>query len=279
MTRSPRLLRALIGVFALTLLAAACGDSAADQADSPTSSTQAAAETTTSTTVAEAVTATDGSAPTHSHHDPIEVAEGTPVPTLSIEVLPDPKSGYNLRLDTTNFTFAPEHVSTDPVPGEGHAHLYIDGEKITRLYGPWYNMPEMAPGTHEIRVELSNNNHAPVAHNGQIIEAMATVEVPGEDAGSTATAEPVQADFEIAVEFADGEVVGGVSRQTIDLGSTVRLTIISDVADEAHLHVYDEMVDLEPGVPADLVFEADIPGVIEVELEGLGKPLVEFEIR
>ncbi len=275
MTRFPRLLRALMGVAALALLAVACGDSTTDTTSPTTASNRASS----STTTAAVVSTTEGRTAPHSHHDPIEVPEGTPVPTLRVEVLEDPKSGYNLRLDTTNFTFAPEHVSTDPVPGEGHAHLYIDGEKITRLYGPWYNLPELTPGTHEIRVELSNNNHAPVAHNGRIIEDTAIVEVPGADDGSTSATEAATVDYEFSVEFADGDVVGGVSRHKVDLGSTVKLTITSDVADEAHLHVYDQMVDLEPGVPAELVFRADIPGVVEIELEGLGKPLMEFEIR
>ncbi len=219
----------------------------------------------------------DTEPPQHMHHAPIEVPSGVAVPTLRAELVPDPAGGHNLKLDTTNFTFAPEHVSTEPVPGEGHAHLYIDGKKITRLYGPWYNLPRLDPGTHEIRVELSNNNHSPVAHDGQIIEDTVTLDVPGD--AEPATTEPVNTDVEIAIEYAGGEVVGGVSRHTIHLGDTVRLTLTSDVADEAHLHVYDEMVDLEPGVPTDLVFKADIPGVVEIELEGLGKPLAEFEIR
>ena len=123
----------------------------------------------------------------HGHGDVLDVAEGLPIPTVAIEVLEDPMSGWNLRVETTDFEIVPEHVSMEHVDGEGHMHLYINDEKITRLYSSWYHLGVLEPGEHEVRVDLSSNNHASMAVSGDIIDAVATVIVPGsesDDGGS-----------------------------------------------------------------------------------------------
>jgi len=103
-------------------------------------------------------------------HDIVEVAPGTPVPTLDFDITKDPVSGYNVHLTTTNFTFVPANASTEHVAGEGHAHIYVDGVKINRVYGDWYHLGTLgAPGEHEVRVELSANDHSTYAVNGEEI--------------------------------------------------------------------------------------------------------------
>jgi len=49
----------------------------------------------------------------HMHGEPLAIPDGVPVPTVDIEVAPDPKSGWNLHVVTTDFRFAPENASTD----------------------------------------------------------------------------------------------------------------------------------------------------------------------
>lgn len=70
-------------------------------------------------------------------------------------------------------------------------------------------------------------------------------------------------------------------RRTYDvkLGSTVRLLVTADVADEVHLHSYDRRADTKPGCPAALDFEATIPGSVEVELEDAGVHLLQVRAR
>jgi len=87
----------------------------------------------------------------------------------------DSKSGYNLQVLTTNYKFAPEHASTQHSNGEGHAHLYIDGEKVTRLYGEWFYVKALEPGQHSFRVELSANDHRAYAHEEELIDDMEMV--------------------------------------------------------------------------------------------------------
>ncbi len=81
--------------------------------------------------------------------------------------------------------------------------------------------------------------------------------------------------FEITVTA--GEVTGG-ERISVPLGARITLVISSDVADEAHLHGYDLHTEVGPDAAGELVFEATIPGIFELELEGSGLLLAEVEV-
>ena len=100
------------------------------------------------------------------------------MPQVTLTVEPDSMAGWNLQLETTNFTFAPERVNRASVVTEGHAHLFINGEKITRLYGSWYYIPSLPAGEHELRVELNGNGHETLTAEGQPIGATVKIEVP-----------------------------------------------------------------------------------------------------
>ena len=76
-----------------------------------------------------------------------------------------------------------------------------------------------------------------------------------------------------------GKPQGGISRDSVDLGSDVVVTVTSDVADEVHVHGYDLMADVAPGSPATIRFKADAPGRFEIELEGTGVQIAELEVR
>lgn len=97
----------------------------------------------------------------------------------------------------------------------------------------------------------------------------------------TTTAEPPPEPEATAVRILvrDDRVEGGVQRVAVDRGERVRLVVRADVADHVHLHGYDVMRDVAPGAPAQLVFEATIPGRFEVELEDRGLQLAEIEVR
>ena len=102
-------------------------------------------------------------------HEMLMLTEEDTIPSVEIEVTPDAKSGYNVRIMTENFTFAPEHASSEHVDGEGHAHLYIDDVKIGRVYGEWVYVGALTPGLHEIKVTLNANNHADFMVDGNMI--------------------------------------------------------------------------------------------------------------
>ncbi len=114
----------------------------------------------------------------HDHamtHEMININEVNP-PAVSLSVAKDSMSGWNLRISLENFSFAAESVNQAIVANEGHAHLYIDGVKQARLYGPDYHFSDLPLGKHTITVTLNANNHAALAIDNQIIESSVIIE-------------------------------------------------------------------------------------------------------
>ena len=66
-------------------------------------------------------------------------------------------------------------LAMKPIVGEGHAHLYIDGNKIARIYGEWYHLDELPEDAQMISVGLYANNHQPLAVDGVAITDMVMV--------------------------------------------------------------------------------------------------------
>ena len=135
-------LRVLTALFAVALVAAACGESNAPTT-TDASNTDASESTTTHSDVhdggeddghhhdhdaesAESVHDDDGE--DHHHGMPVDANAANP-PTIAVEVDADPAGGINIHVTTTGFDVVPEAASTDHIDGEGHFHLWIDGEK------------------------------------------------------------------------------------------------------------------------------------------------------
>ena len=98
-----------------------------------------------------------------------------PAPELTLTIHPDGPQSRNLHIGTTNFTFDPEAVNGPHIPGHGHAHVYVNGVKQARAYGPWVQLYALPKGTHEIRVTLNANDHSQLAISGEPLEATTTV--------------------------------------------------------------------------------------------------------
>jgi hypothetical protein len=111
----------------------------------------------------------------HSHSAEMFTVSADEAPSLKIMVTEDAKSGYNVRLMTENFTFTPESVNGENVIGEGHAHLYVDGEKIGRLYGPDFHYDGNFEGTKTFKATLNANDHSEYAVDGEAISAEVAV--------------------------------------------------------------------------------------------------------
>jgi hypothetical protein len=82
----------------------------------------------------------------------------------------------------------------------------------------------------------------------------------------------------IDVQVSGGQVSGDAGRVPVPTGEHVTLVVTSDVADEVHLHGYDREAELAPGRPAEIVFDATIPGVFEVELHEAGTRLLSLQV-
>lgn len=113
----------------------------------------------------------------HHQHQMMAIPDGQPIPAVNLLVSEDPMQGWNLELQLENFQFAPEHIRQPSIPTEGHAHLYVNGKKIARLYGNWYHLPELPPGVNEVTVSLNANGHETLTLNGQPIQDTVTITV------------------------------------------------------------------------------------------------------
>ncbi|AXI44804.1 hypothetical protein C1J03_01410 [Sulfitobacter sp. SK012] len=119
----------------------------------------------------------DGMDHAKTHETPLEILAAN-APEITLAVTPDPMTGYNLHLTTQNFTFAPEAASLADVAGEGHAHVYINGEKLARLYGPWMHLNALPVGDVEVQVTLNSNDHRALSVAGTPITATVQLSVP-----------------------------------------------------------------------------------------------------
>jgi hypothetical protein len=95
--------------------------------------------------------------------------------------------------------------------------------------------------------------------------------------GDSDSAEVEAGSVSIDVAYLNGVVDDGSRRQVAN-GTEVTLTVTSDVAERVHVHGVDQIADVDAGSPARFVFEANLAGVWEVELEDSGRLLFELQI-
>lgn len=93
---------------------------------------------------------------------PVDQPAGKAKPALNLEVAVDGTTA-EVSLLTDNFTFVQENgeLAETPVFGQGHAHLYLNGEPKGMIYQPEFLLKKLPKGEHEIRVELNYSNHLP----------------------------------------------------------------------------------------------------------------------
>jgi hypothetical protein len=179
----------------------------------------------------------------HDDHAMVEVAaEGAP--EVDIEVFADPAGGVNIHVLTDNYTVTPRAASTDHVDGEGHFHLYIDGEKVLRFYNDWIYYAGVTEGDVDIAVELSANDHSAYAIDGERIMADVMFAVPAHEHDDHSHDEVTPVDFvgdtpRIELEVVDDPKSGWNAFITLD-GMTLSPEHASTghVDGEGHLHIY-----------------------------------------
>lgn len=113
-----------------------------------------------------------------------DVPTGQPLPTVDLDVRPDAGGGYLVHVRAEGFRFSTaSHAHGEGMrgaagaTGEGHAHLYVDGEKVARMYAPVHHL-ELPPGVHTVTVALSTADHLLYAVDGEAVRAERVVEVP-----------------------------------------------------------------------------------------------------
>ncbi|MBB4932286.1 plastocyanin [Lipingzhangella halophila] len=233
-----------VTVFAIAGCASGSPDADAEPSDSPPSSSSG-----------------------HDHE--LREVEGDSAPSVSMEVAEDTDAGWNVHVRAEDFGFTPGKVGEEAREGEGHAHLYVDDEKVARVYGPWHHLPASAvpEGEHTLSVHLSANDHSSWALDGEPISDSTMITGSGGDEGehSHTSRDTGPADVTAEISVQDGTVSPEPGRVEVEQGQSVRLTVDSDSSDTVHLHGYDIEEPVTPDEPATLSFTADQSGLFELE--------------
>ena len=106
-------------------------------------------------------------------------------PRVNLEIKKDPTGGYNVHVVTNNFVWRPEMASMKHIPGEGHAHVFLDGRKIMRIYNEWFHLNtyqfSTRSGEQLLSIEFVGNDHAPYTIDGLPVGAEQIVDVPDDE--------------------------------------------------------------------------------------------------
>ena len=103
-------------------------------------------------------------------HSMLAVDNWSVKPTIIAEIHKDPVGGWNLNLQTTNFTYNAAAAGLENKQGEGHAHVYVNGMKLARIYGDWFHIGALPQGHNLILVTLNANDHSSLMHSGAMLE-------------------------------------------------------------------------------------------------------------
>jgi hypothetical protein len=92
-------------------------------------------------------------------------------PRLALDVMSDGPTTRNLHIIADGFNWTPEQVNGPNTAG-GHAHVYVNGVKVARAYGPWLHLDDFPlQGPTLVRVTLHANDHTGWSVDGQPLAA------------------------------------------------------------------------------------------------------------
>ncbi len=153
-------------------------------------------------------------------HGPAESAVPVSV-DISAEVAEN--GGVHVGINTEGWRWAPEEVNGANSDGAGHAHIYADGVKLSRVYGNYHYIPALEAGTREIKISLNSNDHSELMWQGELLESVVPVTVPDMssmshgDMGSMM--DPVEAEAPMSLEvMAHEDSLGGYNLQVLPSG-------------------------------------------------------------
>ena len=153
-------------------------------------------------------------------HGPAE--SSVPV-SLNISAEAAEDGGIHVSINTEGWRWSPEEVNGANSDGAGHAHIYADGVKLSRVYGDYHYIPSLEAGNREIKVSLNSNDHSELTWQGELLESAVSLPVPEmADMGHhdmTHMAKPVDAASPMSVEVVVHEdALGGYNVQIIPHG-------------------------------------------------------------
>lgn len=95
----------------------------------------------------------------------IEMAGYGASPEVDLTLKRGEDNTYIVVIDTDNFMWADESEEDRLRLGEGHAHIYVNGNKVASTYASEFTLPELDQGVHEVTVSLVAGDHREYALN------------------------------------------------------------------------------------------------------------------
>jgi FtsP/CotA-like multicopper oxidase with cupredoxin domain len=95
---------------------------------------------------------------------------------------------------------------------------------------------------------------------------------------TTPEARPQEPEIQ-TVRVRGGRPVGGVQTIEAERGDTVRFRVRTETPQEVHLHGYDITENTTASKPAEFRFEADQPGIYEIEIHSTHTQIAELRVE
>ena len=105
-------------------------------------------------------------------HSALEIPIDAAVPRIEISVERDPIDGVNVLLKIENYLMnSPIDQSADAPVLQGHAHVFVNGQKKQRLYGNAIHIPQewLRDGVNQVAISLNSHQHENWTKDGKSI--------------------------------------------------------------------------------------------------------------
>lgn len=237
----------------------------------------------------------------------LERSDGDTKVSLAVSGL-EPKKAYVAHLHTggcdqadpggPHFQF--EKGGSDEPPNEIHLEFTTDaagegeaeasskrevppgeaGSVVLHLGDSHHDMAAYVPGEAETVFLHEGVDHSQEGSHHEEPEHAHSEKIACAELEGAATAEGQTASGDLpTIVVRNGEPVGGIQELEYSAGEQIRFRVSSDAAEEIHVHGYDLMKDVPAGGTVEFDFPAELEGIYEAELEGLGVQIIELRIN
>lgn len=113
-------------------------------------------------------------------HKQVEISTDVLTPQIEISLIQDTMSGFNLHIELKNYRIESPIHKDKPINNiiNGHAHLFVNGKKVTRLYGldTYISGDLLNEGVNSIAVTLNSHEHDTWTYKGRPITSSVTID-------------------------------------------------------------------------------------------------------
>jgi hypothetical protein len=127
--------------------------------------------------------------------------------------------------------------------------------------------------------EKSSDSTQPAASQPASTQSTDTGTTGSDTSGTETATEPAATPAPPTVRVVDAKPQGGIKKLSFDKGDQIRFRVVSDTADEIHVHGYDLMKDVAKGGSVTFSFKGSIDGRFVVELEDHGEQIAELDVQ